>query len=857
MWKAVAALARCGTTVATLLAAIGGAATATAAEFPLTLYMPSFVNDGVTDFKTDYTVWSQCTLEIDDAAIAPGVFVDINSSAFKRLECSIRGNDRTYQFSYGTDVAEKDYWYGNSLTSPVQLGVLFGSNAKPLRFDVPQIASQSSSYGFYDSPAQGFGGFSTHTFWGPTDDNNFNTPAAVLLEPTVMFGVTRAKGSIVSSAQVPAGAKIGLLNGHFVFNEQWLRDGDNSPIPNPLSTNGGYYSFDEKLTVPSVRVTQATFEPAGSEIFLVDERTTAILVHKAPLTDDIRLRIRERNRPDLPPVMDVGTNAFSPYGQSEYQLAMYCSAATSPRYCGMQNNKRYEISVEADGVAIGAVHDVDIEATLSVELMYIPVNYPACGANGCIAVNDQISFAESSNRFVQSTYPLADRGLDLVADLHTNALGSSLQPPVRGANPTGWFCPVADYWLCPKLEDLYQNMAAVFRHAALHRKGTTPYWGAIGIVPDSYFAASGYAGAAGVRNVNWGRVALVALEGHGNTTAHELAHVFGHVTDPEEYQVAWPGKRAEGFDIYGFYSSRLRERKINFMGNNAAVVEAAYWVNSETWNILFDRLSIGFTDPPLLTLSLIIDRDGSVQSLDWLETDGFPTGHETGSYRIELRNKAGTVLETSRFAPDFSLLVEPVGVVATRDLLINTEISFPKEVMSLHVIDSSGLTLLAIDPVRKLLTDYVNAVKGSCSLDATTAATVDRHTTQISSDLASGAVSTATRDAVTTLGQTVLRILPQACDFAAHGQPFDSPAVIHELLNKLAPRVADRITVLPPVPGDLNADRRLDALDYQLIRAALNKCQGQVGFLAAADFNSNNCIGYDDYQAWYAIYRQQ
>ena len=60
-----------------------------------------------------------------------------------------------------------------------------------------------------------------------------------------------------------------------------------------------------------------------------------------------------------------------------------------------------------------------------------------------------------------------------------------------------------------------------------------------------------------------------------------------------------------------------------------------------------------------------------------------------------------------------------------------------------------------------------------------------------------------------------------------------------------------------PVTGDLNADGVLGADDYTLIRSSLGKCDGDEGFIPAADFDGDGCVTYADYRIWYGYYRNR
>ncbi len=56
--------------------------------------------------------------------------------------------------------------------------------------------------------------------------------------------------------------------------------------------------------------------------------------------------------------------------------------------------------------------------------------------------------------------------------------------------------------------------------------------------------------------------------------------------------------------------------------------------------------------------------------------------------------------------------------------------------------------------------------------------------------------------------------------------------------------------------SDLNADGRVDSLDYDLFLGALGKC-AESGFIALADYNGDGCVSYADYRIWHGYYRGQ
>lgn len=56
--------------------------------------------------------------------------------------------------------------------------------------------------------------------------------------------------------------------------------------------------------------------------------------------------------------------------------------------------------------------------------------------------------------------------------------------------------------------------------------------------------------------------------------------------------------------------------------------------------------------------------------------------------------------------------------------------------------------------------------------------------------------------------------------------------------------------------GDLDNDGDVDASDFLIFRGTLWTCDGDAGFLAEANYDTDDCISYNDYQAWYLCYKQ-
>ena len=59
----------------------------------------------------------------------------------------------------------------------------------------------------------------------------------------------------------------------------------------------------------------------------------------------------------------------------------------------------------------------------------------------------------------------------------------------------------------------------------------------------------------------------------------------------------------------------------------------------------------------------------------------------------------------------------------------------------------------------------------------------------------------------------------------------------------------------PAIPGDLDGDGDVDGDDRNILRGAFRSCTGDPGYIEAADYDTNGCINFTDYQLWYQLYK--
>lgn len=234
------------------LASIFNSAILAAEVFNFQIYREDIVDDGVLDFFTDYRLESNCTIEIDSAAVTANAFVDLQSSGFIAFECSATGTAGLYNILYtgptSADQYEEDIF--PAFYADYSIGLLFDDQAQPKRFSGTINANDinSGGIGFYDSNGDPNRFGSVTSYFELRLATSFNTPLAILLEPATIGSTLRNTGYIVSLDLVPANTNVYLLNGTYNFNEGSIDDNGNTVSPTIDST--GYITFDNALINP-------------------------------------------------------------------------------------------------------------------------------------------------------------------------------------------------------------------------------------------------------------------------------------------------------------------------------------------------------------------------------------------------------------------------------------------------------------------------------------------------------------------------------------------------------------------------------------------------------------------------------
>jgi hypothetical protein len=69
--------------------------------------------------------------------------------------------------------------------------------------------------------------------------------------------------------------------------------------------------------------------------------------------------------------------------------------------------------------------------------------------------------------------------------------------------------------------------------------------------------------------------------------------------------------------------------------------------------------------------------------------------------------------------------------------------------------------------------------------------------------------------------------------------------------------LAEAVSISDELPGDLDGDGVIDQSDFTAFLATFGLCEGVVGFNAQADYDTDGCISFVDYQTWYGFFVNQ
>ncbi len=801
---------------------------ALANQYTMDLYEPSDNRDGSFDFFTDTTFLTTCIIEVgdEDTTFPPNTYISIQSPDFKRLDCDIQGADKTYSFTYGSAVARPDFW--NGVRYPTyDLGLLFDGSGKPLRFDSPQIATDISTLGWYDSPEEGYTGFSYDSYWGLQIDDDYQVPAAVLLEDTTIGSATYQKGRIVSSDLLPIGAKAFLINGRFYFDEQYYQDDTGDMIVGAYQYNTGYYTFDDKLSIPEVKITQAVFQEGDGPITLVDKRTTAILVKETPLgsVGSLAPIITQRSGNDTITIFPKDGVGFEVEEIDGYSV-FYCNKNNS--YCNLNKNSDYEVGVDSEDSPSNKKQKVSVKESGMLELFYFHLLSFSCEAQGTCSpeaiIEDEI---RKSNIFISKTFPVADAALLSTPDPYSDSLGTSYKGK-KNQNKRNEV--TFDLKL---LNSVHDQIRADIRMIDEYRtKKSKIFQRSVGIVESNYFKEkleewpsvenSNLAYVEGVTYPGM-KSTLVTVTAGANATAHEIGHTFGLGLQPpagpgEEYELAENGIgfNTEGFDIYPSQNYKFKpiESTFNFMSKSGlSEDEYQYWVDAKTWNNIFNKLSVNTDDPRIIYLSFDLSKDDRVDTFNWFEANGYPDQSDIGSYAMQILAYDGSINYEYRFDPTFYALAEPIGAIDIG--------SFQTSILADYPLDSDTVVIMnnneEIIYSEVILAKIVSTLKGNlligCDLPQDVMNDLEKNLTKLENEIKLKNYFKS-KQFIEYVQASFTEVTNVSCN---PRYLFDSLSEAKDSIDRISDRINFRLANSETMLGDLDFDGDIDRVDLYML----------------------------------------
>lgn len=598
----------------------------------------------------------------------------------------------------------------------------------------------------------------------------------------------------------------------------------------------GPYQIEFALT-PFVRITQAVFSDE-SPIKLVHERTTAIIVDRGSSgTGAVTLSIIDKSDG----IEKFSTSDFKP-GSKAGEVIFYCDENLAESYCNLEKDKRYTFNVaDSSGIAIGKEVDVEVVDTQMLGLEFLFLTVAGCEiipGGFCGVSESSISKTiENSGKFVQSTFPLQNEGLDV--------LGGSLDQikKIVGTQPDD---RVDNYFnesivIGLKNKQLKQDVTLIRKVS----KGNKKY--PIVFVPSFYFADLGFS--VSECGLELGGVSFINVNDPSINSAQVVAHELGHalglyptlflgdikipftdliIRPSEAYDQNPPyGFPASGFDVYAETTNANIGNAIGFMGKCSANKEREnnrYWVYNDDWFELMDILSENPDDPEILLIAGNIGTFGSVELFTLGTGTGFPSKQQKGNFSLILKQKNGEIISIHPVAPEFSIEIEAFGRLITDTGFFIIEVAYPKNTASVSLESPSGAELIRFDPVTKAITDIFSELSPQClrsdsAVDKPAIMTLANEVVRLTED----GRSLEAAPTITSLEKIVINDLEDQCslpgtEFQNIGQ-FQSTAI--ERLSRY--RVRENLPKIELLIGDLDHDGDVDRDDLNILMAHRNQ----------------------------------
>ena len=576
----------------------------------------------------------------------------------------------------------------------------------------------------------------------------------------------------------------------------------NFPLPNlEFSSNGDIYitSLDVgPSSEPSIRITQGVFEEMGIE--LVDKRTTAVILDSGNPPADNELSFDILDIEGLVVFPDSGSISIAEFTDlpNSNEKLFLCDA---PRYCNLTAGQEYSFRLQLNGQTVSQ-RSAKIKTTFPLNLYFAPILTSTCDGV-CLDNAGLGSFVDETVAFLQGVYPLKDDGLPLGQRIEPGILASQGDP--KFAN------------------DLWQVAMQRYKRAGAANLFFSPkYTRGIGVVTQNYFSTRGLPGALGAHSPLFRKEVLVAIEGGGEASAHEIGHTFGlpaGLLNFEEYEdnngdgdVDDPGDKignlASGFDVYNIREILAATPTYNFMGASSIVPLEQYWVNTETWRALFELFTQDSSDPELISVTFTIDPLDNIEFFPSLEIEGFPTESLGGSHKIQILDDLGVVTNEFSFTPDYGIYIANYGYQDIGFSLVGAELPFDATAATLRVLGEFDELIVSVDLGEKLIKDYGNWFLNSCTTSATVSSRITVLIDEIAASIQDGTFNQSDIYRLDSIVTVVDSLSESACNFET--TPFSQLSDVSISLSLLSSRFSTRFEVssdteapMPRVEGDM------------------------------------------------------
>jgi hypothetical protein len=479
------------------------------------------------------------------------------------------------------------------------------------------------------------------------------------------------------------------------------------------------FGFGNYFAINGVEITQAVFSEA-EVTELVLNRKTAVLARVSSNvgagTAELRVCIANQ----------VDSSCDEVLATQNVDLGSFLGAAEFKLFFTPDQEGVFDILVELDSENLITeeqddkknISSVEIIETKQLKIPYLLVLPVECNSEpfpddvDCSRREDDpeiSSVVNKANELMQDIYPLPDNGLTLANNnaLASYLIGGSKDLRIKEVRPSPCGPVNITFGL---VDDMHRVMGALSESY----KGAKRF---VGLVPEGYFQYHKFPNdwdVTGFRYPDIPEVGFVVLDSANSAApykvAHEIAHTFGIVEegyDAPDCVVIDPGPDVDGFNVGD--GTRLSAREI--MGSGGA---DNYWISTENWRTLADKLGADAPDPELLWIGGVIDEGGVVEWGRWTVFDGTPNLINPGEYSIVLKDEIGVILQETPFNVSFRYIAEPLGEFTAEIAPLAYAVPYLMETASVEILNPDGAILSTIDPATKVLGDAVDRIPDEC-----------------------------------------------------------------------------------------------------------------------------------------------